>query len=360
LLQLDFFPELRLFPGAAVESTIVVVENRAPEVEHVVKRRKHLHADCQHFETLPPLLQLSAFEQIFRWRYDAALYTGRMEGTIPLCAIAYIGTGIEAQSNEMFDPIIDGRRWKRFTLDDVFLCPSEGVRPPEYIDNGVLGDDVDDYFLHCKRCVAYEKYCRQMRSPRHPALFRTPEKLLLGETLGGYYDCSGLFANHSVQVVVPWRSLEQAGVLEERGIQRVYRKSCRIAGVDNNLASIAGLFDLRYLLGIINSRFIRQFLVSNMHEGTRKNRIYPDVWKRLPVKVTSAERQRQIGVLVEEVQEQYERLALMPSERQQIQGDIDSLLAQIEGLVEETYRKPADGELMEIIRLKGPDVPIRG
>ena len=87
------------------------------------------------------------------------------------------------------------------------------------IDEGVLGDDVDRYYLRRKRYVAYEKFRPQMRGPRHIALFHTPEKLLLGETSGGYYDRSGLFANHSVQVVVSWKALEQAGALEEKGIQ---------------------------------------------------------------------------------------------------------------------------------------------
>src|SRR5260370_27461169 len=102
-----------------------------------------------------------------------------------------------------------------------------------------------------------------MRGPRHIALFHTLEKLLLGETSGGYYDRSGLFANHSVQVVVSWKALEQAGVIEETGIKAVLRESREVAGAANGLASIAELFDLRYLLGIINSRFIRQYVASH-------------------------------------------------------------------------------------------------
>jgi hypothetical protein len=236
---------------------------------------------------------LASNGQIFRWRYDSLLDKSLAQGSIPLCAIVYIGTGIEAQSKESFDPIVAGKRQKIFTLDDVFLPPIRGAkRPAEYTDDGVLGDDVDRYFLRRMRFVAYEKYKPQMRRPRHRALFRTAEKLLLGETSGGYYDRSGLFANHSVQVVVSWKALEQVGELEEKGIKAVLRKSRQIAGAINGLASISELFDLRYLLGIINSRFIRQYVASNRLEGTREGRIYPDVWKRLPIKVASAERQQ--------------------------------------------------------------------
>lgn len=354
LLQIDFFPGLRLFQDAAVESTIVYVENRAPDEQHQVLRRKHMQADCTHFETLPPLPQLSSSCQSFRWRYDPDLDKSLAEGSIPLCAIVYIGTGLEAQSNEDFDPLIDGKRQKRFTLDDVFLPPSTGItRPAEYTEDGVLGDDVGNYYLQRKRYVAYEKYRPQMRGPRHIALFRTAEKLLLGETSGGYYDREGLFANHSVQVVASWKALEQAGAIQERGIQRVFRKSCKISGISDDLAFIAELFDLRYLLAIINSRFMRLYIASNMHEGTRKGRIYPDIWKRLPIKVASVERQREIAMLVDAVQGEYQHVAVVPGiEDQHFHTTISRLLLEIEALVEATYKEPADAALIVSIKAK--------
>jgi hypothetical protein len=314
LLQIDFFPGLRLFEDAAVENTIVLVENRPPDEEHEVIRRKHLQVDCTHFEMLPSVPQLASNGQIFRWRYDSILDKNLEQGSIALCAIVYIGTGVEAQSKESFDPVVSGKRQKIFTLDEVFLSPSTvAIRPTEYTDDGVLGDDVDRYYLRRKRFVAYEKYRPQMRRPRHIALFRTTEKLLLGETSGGYYDRSGLFANHSVQVVVSWKALEQAGAIEEKGIKAVLRESRQIAGITNSPASIAELFDLRYLLGIINSRFIRQYIASNRLEGTREGRIYPDVWKRLPIKVASRERQNQIATKVDAIQAQYQLLDTLPT-----------------------------------------------
>jgi hypothetical protein len=314
LLEIDFFPGLRLFQDAAVENTIVLLENRAPDEEHEVIRHRHTRPDGTRFESLPPVPQLAANGQIFRWRYDSLLDKSVAQGSIPLCAIVYVGTGIVAQSKESIDPVISGRRQKLFTLDDVFLHPSNRkYRPEEHTDDGVVGDDVDRYYLRRKRYVAYEKYRQQISRPRHRALFQTPEKLLLGETSGGYYDREGLFANHSVQVVVSWKALEQAGALEERGIQAVLRESRQIAKATNGLASIAELFDLRYLLGIINSRFIRRYIASNRLEGTREGRIYPDVWKRLPIKVASAERQQEVAQKVEAIQAQYRQLLALPT-----------------------------------------------
>jgi hypothetical protein len=362
LLQTDFFPGLHLFQDAAIENTIVALENRAPDEEHEVIRRKHLKADCTDFETLPSIPQLASNGQVFRWRYDPILDKSLAEGSVLLCAIVYIGTGIEAQSKETFDPIIDRKREKLFTLDDVFLPPSPGTaRPAEYTDDGVLGDDVDRYYLRRKRYVAYEKYRPKMRRPRHITLFRTPEKLLLGETSGGYYDRSGLFANHSVQVVVSWKALEQAGAIEEKGIRAVLRESRQIAGISNSLTPIAELFDLRYLLGVINSRFIRQYIAANIHEGTREGRIYPDVWKRLPIKVASIERQQQIAMLVDTIQAQYQELAALPTpvslaanptlHYRDVQGYLASAVLRFVGDVQTTLgEKPAIREGRLILR----------
>ena len=314
LLQIDFFPGLRLFQDAAVENTVVIAENQTADEDHEVIRRRHLHSDCHHYETLPPALQQASNGQIFRWRYDPILDQSLAEGSIPLCAIVYIGTGVEAQSKENLDPVVNGQRQKLFTIDTVFIDQAAvPKRPDSYTDDGVLGDDIDYYYLRRKRYVAYEKYRPQMRRPRYIALFRTAEKLLLGETSGGYYDRSGLFANHSVQVVVSWKALERAGALEEKGIKTVLRESRQLAGLPNDLAAVAELFDLRYLLGIINSRFIRRYIAANMLEGTREGRIYPDVWKRLPIKVAAPERQQHIAQLVDAIQARHEQLVALPT-----------------------------------------------
>ncbi len=313
LLQIDFFPRLRLFQDAAVENTIVLLENRLPDDEHAVMRRKHTQADGKHYETLPDILQLEGNGQIFRWRYDRLLDKTMAEGTIPLCAIVYIGTGVEAQSKEVFDPIVHGKRQKLFTLDTVFLPLSNQSRPADYPDTGVLGNDIDRYYLRRTRYVAYEKYRAKMRRPRNIILFQTSEKLLLGETSGGYYDRSQLFANHSVQVVVPWSILERGGAIEEKGIKTVLRESQELASITTPLSPVAELFDLRYILGIINSQFMRRYIVANKLEGTREGRIYPDVWKRLPIKIASTERQLQVASLVDEIQAHYVLLSSLPT-----------------------------------------------
>ena len=340
LLQIDFFPGLRVFPRTGIESTIIFLENRPPSEAHTVTRRRHHRANSALFETLTPMRQLAETEQVFRWRYLPGLITSMSNESIPLCAIAYIGTGIEAQSRENAEHIIDGQRQKRFILDDVFILPSKkNEQLANFPDIGVLGDDVDTYHLRRTRYVAYEHYRPFMRGPRHVALFRTPEKLLLGETSGGYYDVAGLFTNHSVQVVVPWHALAQSGALQETGIARVLRKSQQISGI-TELTQISLQFDLRYILAIINSHFIRGYLAANMHQGTRKGRIYPDIWKQLPIKIVPLERQMEIALLVEAVQNEYKNPAWSENIKNKSKlVKVNEWLDEIEKSVEEIYGK---------------------
>jgi N-6 DNA Methylase len=342
LLQIDFCPGLRVFPRTGIESTMVFLENRPPSDSHSVTRRRHHRANLASFETLPPTRQLTEKEQVFRWRYMPELITSMANESTPLCTIAYIGTGIEAQSSEYAEQIIDGQRHKRFTLYDVFALPSyENERPAGFPDDGVLGNDVDNYYLRRKRYVAYERYQPFMRGPRHVALFRAPEKLLLGETSGGYYDTEELFTNHSVLIAVSWHTLAQSGVLQEPGISRVWRKSQQISE-KTELAQISRQFDLRYILAIINSRFIRGYLAANMHQGTRKGRIYPDIWKRLPIKIVPLERQMEIALLVEAVQDEYKNLARTDNIKNKgALMKVNELIDEIEISVEEIYGKTA-------------------
>ena len=339
LLQIDFFPGLRVFPRTGIESTIVCAENRASDDEHMVRRRRHRRANLASFETLSPVQQLAQSEQVFRWRY-LPTFLDMEHDSIPLCAIAYIGTGIEAQSSERAEQLIGGQRQKRFTLYDVFVLPSQhNERPAGFSDDGVVGDDVDTYYLRRTRYVAYERYQPYMRAPRHAALFRTPEKLLLGETSGGYYDTDQLFTNHSAQVVVPWYALAQSGAIQETGIARVLRKSQQISGM-TDLVPLSQQFDLRYILAVLNSRFMRRYLAANMHQGTRKGRIYPDIWKRLPIKIVPLEQQKEIASLVEAVQEKYKKF-VEPDKAQSkdVLTKVNKLVDEIEKSIEAIYGK---------------------
>jgi SAM-dependent methyltransferase len=296
--QIDFFPRLKLFgKDVGVFSTIFRVQKRQAS-NATIRRRIHTAATTASYSEATTDQALGP-EAIFRANY-APPPPGIATCCVPLCAIAYIGTGLEAHSHERHSTIRDGKRDLAFDLDDSFRLSTDSLPPADaahFTDRGVLGAEVQAYYLTRRRYVAYDHMKGRMRRPRIPELFRTPQKLFLGETSGGYYDTNQLFANHSVQVVVPWHKL----ILEERGVKKVRKNSMALSGY-SDLDTIAQVFDLRYVLAVINSDYMRRYLLANQAQGTREGRIYPDVWKLMPVKVIDTTRQAAIGTLVDEIQ----------------------------------------------------------
>ncbi|NNJ12977.1 SAM-dependent DNA methyltransferase [Chloroflexales bacterium ZM16-3] len=296
--QIDFFPRLKLFgKDVGVFSTIFHVQKREAS-NPAIRRRTHTEPDATAYAetTMDQALGPDAF---FRATY-APPPPGIATCCVPLCAITYIGTGLVAHSQERLDTIVSGKRVKAFGIDDSFRLSRDGLAPAEaahFTDRGVLGAEVQPYHLTQKRYVAYDHMQSQLYRARIPELFRTPQKLLLGETSGGYYDTDQLFANHSVQVVVPWQAL----TVDEPGVKKVRKTSMAMSGYDD-LDTIAAVFDLRYVLAVINSDYMRRYLLANQAQGTREGRIYPDVWKQMPVKVVDSTRQATIGTLVDEIQ----------------------------------------------------------
>jgi hypothetical protein len=53
---------------------------------------------------------------------------------------------------------------------------------------------------------------------------------------------------------------------------------------------------------------MRSYILSNKVKGTRDSRIYPDIWKELPIKIASAKDQAEIATRVDKVQELYQQL----------------------------------------------------
>jgi len=290
LTRIDFFPGVFLFRDAAVHNTIITVVDAGPDGTPV-RQRIHRDASGVNFEEREQPRDAGP-ERIFRHRYRVP-EQGLERDVVALCALAYLGTGLEAHSREGHAP--------RFALDDSFRHTLDGLDPVQvaaFADRGVVGEQVVAYGLRGLRFVAYDRDKGSMRRPRLESLFRTPEKLLLGETSGGYHDTAGLFANHSVQVLVPWHAL----TLIERGMVKVHRETQRLSGLDD-LAAVSRLFDLRYVLAILNSALMREHLHANRVKGTRPERIYPDVWKSAPIKIASPQVQAAIATKVDTAQD---------------------------------------------------------
>jgi hypothetical protein len=85
---------------------------------------------------------------------------------------------------------------------------------------------------------------------------------------------------------------------------------------------------------------MRRYLAANMHQGTRKGRIYPDIWKRLSIKIVPLEQQKRIALLVEAVQDEYKQsVGLDEAESKGVFMKVSALVDEIEMSIEEIYGK---------------------
>jgi hypothetical protein len=134
-----------------------------------------------------------------------------------------------------------------------------------------------------------------------PELYLVPEKILAvkvcGENIRCTYDDQGVHHNDSLMACVPWHML--------RGVRNnSIRKTARYIdelparpnlGVRETLEGISGRFLAKYLLGVMNSKVVREFLRANRRSNVQ---LYPDDWKKVRIPDVGASEQAPIVAVV--------------------------------------------------------------
>lgn len=120
-----------------------------------------------------------------------------------------------------------------------------------------------------------------------------------GQQLRVAYDASQLLHNHSAWSFVPWRFLRK---IKNRSLrkQAKYRSEKSAVGERKReaLEETSEQFDVKYLLGIMNSSVAREWLRSRRRSNIH---LYPDDWKPLPIPVVDSATQASIAKLVEQI-----------------------------------------------------------
>jgi hypothetical protein len=90
--------------------------------------------------------------------------------------------------------------------------------------------------------------------PTFPELYIHP-KIIRGATVDGTYDESGLVCNHSINVMVRYDDLKS---VSNRSIENSIKKWAD--KTRKELEEISLIFDLKYILTILNSKFAKFYL----------------------------------------------------------------------------------------------------
>jgi hypothetical protein len=213
--------------------------------------------------------------------------------TIILEDICYISVGIVTNADEKTDK-------GAFAKDDLISEIPTEIHSKRYVE----GKDTKAYKIEKVRYFEWgtDRVPSQLRRPTFERLY-TDEKIFRGRVTKGTIDKSGLICNDSITVMK--RFIDLRGV-EERSITGSLSKN-NLSDLDKSfsapikkrkllqrrkeLEDQSENFDLRYLLGVINSNFAMAYL-NNYRKHRLKNYFYPDDFRNYPIPYISLEAQQ--------------------------------------------------------------------
>jgi hypothetical protein len=272
--RIDFLSELRVF-NAAVRNVIIQIQNRVdPDFIPVRSEHKEKFGNCMRMTDKP---QSKLGLDVFRPFSTEAI--GDFDNTITWGKVCYVSYGLRPSSDE--------RYYKgEFKKEDLISNVSDKDHPLRYVE----GKWINRYILETVKFLEWntERSPSKLVRPTFQELY-IPPKILSGGMSGAIYDESGLVCNHSITVSVLWKDLK---TVNNKSISNSIRKDFMPSGnpvlFRNKLEKNSELFDLRYLLALINSRYVKYFLrtVKRSQIG-----VYPDDIKQIPVPVITKEKQ---------------------------------------------------------------------
>jgi adenine-specific DNA-methyltransferase len=248
--------------------------------------------------------------------------------TLKLADICYISKGMVANADEK-------KAKSAFKLQDLLSNTKDQDHSKPFVE----GKDINKWLPTSHKWFEWntDRSPALLSRPTFPELYEQNEKIML--TMVGAYrgviDTNRLYSNHSLFLCLLWKDLK--GV-RNKSIQKVTKYGDEKPKrpdlpLRNNLEENSQRFNLKYLLGIINSSLANHYL-----KATRRNNVslYPDDWKQLPIADISLEKQKPIIKLVEKT------LTIkgknVKADVTEIEKKIDKLVYELYGLTEEEIK----------------------
>ena len=212
-----------------------------------------------------------------------------------------------------------------FRKEDLISLIKDDTHPREYIE----AKDVDRYVIKRVRYLEYGtmRSPTKLSRPTFPELYNA-EKLVFNclGCINATLDASTHFLhNHSLYCAVLWNSLTS---VQNNSIASSVKKFSKLKR--SEMEKLSRQIDLRYLLGIMNSKYGDMLLIS-LRGGDYH--IYPEHIRNIPIPLVSAENQIPIITLVDHILAA--KKANPQADTSAWEGEIDQLVYQLYGLTEE-------------------------
>jgi hypothetical protein len=319
VLRLDFCSNVKIF-DAAVHNLIYFFQ-RADGAESVPARRVH-QGEFGAVRILPAKQQSESTTRVFFPEDSESIDLSR--SARPLDDIFYISVGMVVHADEK---VAKGA----FELADLVVAKQDKRHPKPFIEGKHLGKwtTSETMWLEWGTSRAPDLF----RRPTFPQLYEVDEKILIHRTAGDQmrccYDADKLLCNHTVMVCVPWYALK--GV-RNRSIKKSARYRSEKPAIKDRmlreeLERTSALYEVKFVLGVMNSSAARHFLLFNRRSNTD---LFPDDWKQLPIPIADRKEQRPLIKLVEK------RLGLEAGAKaSSVEREIDQVVYGLYGLTEE-------------------------
>jgi hypothetical protein len=212
-----------------------------------------------------------------------------------------------------------------FAKDDLISETPDAIHCREYIE----AKDIEKYIVKRIRYLEYntERCPDKLVRPTFREFYEHPKLLLniIGELICFLDKDKYFIHNHSLTGAVLWKDLK--GV-DNKSISASVKKYSRLARAEMEILSQK--IDLRYLLGILNSKYA-SVLLSNLRGGDYH--IYPEHIRNLPIPLAAKSDQQAIITLVEKI---------LAAKAANPQADTAALEQKIDALVYELYQLTRD------------------
>ena len=210
-----------------------------------------------------------------------------------------------------------------FKKEDLISLTYDDVHCRKYIE----AKDIEKYAIKRVRYLEYntDRCPDQLRRPTFRELYDHPRLILncLGRINATIDESEHCLHNHSIYCAVPWFSL--SGV-NNKSITSSIKKFSRKTRME--MESLSQKVDLKYLLGILNSKYA-DVLLTNLRGGDYH--IYPEHIRNIPIPNATIEQQQSIVRLVDETLKEKKTNADTSS----LEAEIDQLVYQLYGLTDD-------------------------
>ncbi|MDR0704824.1 MAG: N-6 DNA methylase [Planctomycetaceae bacterium] len=306
----------KIFENATVSNCIPFILKSKPNkncyISHINEQKKITHTFKQNYSNLVQDDKTSVWNLTKEKRE-----TNRHSGMNVLGDFCYISVGMVLNADEK-------TARGEFTKDDLISETYDKIHCRKYIE----AKDIERYVVKKIHYLEYntERCPDKLRRPTFRELYELPK--LMFNRLGNlqvFLDSETRFLHSdSMFSAILWKDLKE---VDNKSISASVKRYSKHSRKEMELWSET--IDLRYLLGILNSKYA-SVLLSNLRGGDYH--IYPEHLRNLPVSKTSLNQQRFINSLVDQVLSMKKKNPM--ADTSDLESQIDAIVFLLYGLTE--------------------------